>query len=221
MCGWKEIWQLRSRVYSYLGDRLLNPPREGFADDLRPEFWMSFPLNPANRQMEEALHELSLLLSGVNDGNINKIIDDIAIEYTISFVGPGSPPAPPWESLYRNEGSVLFGQPTFDIKEFVRKNALIIDDGSNQLEDHLGIELLILSAISKKALLTKPSVRDIIAQITFLEQHPLWWVETFQAKVEQCSSVGYYSSITKLAWGFMLWDRDLLIEYKEELTNTT
>lgn len=209
---WAEVWQVRAQVYAFLGNSLLGVMSEEDPAGLDPLFWCEFPLLPANAQMERslaALEENARLLASLPG---REAVHWVAAEYTRLFVGPGVPPAPLWESLYREGGKFLFGQPTFDMKQVLREHGLGLDEGARQLEDHLGVELLYLAAMSERFAAEGPGVADVRAQADFIREHPLWWVGELHKKVEAVVPDGYYAPLIELVWGVLLWDVELLGE---------
>ena len=140
------------------------------------EFWDGFVLEAANAQMEEAFDKLKAVACKLHGKPLEQAVQDIAVEYTRLFIGPGTPPAPLWESLYCEGGRYLFGQPTFDMREEFRKHGFRLNETAKQFEDHLGVELLFLGAMSERFPQAAPSAEAITEQIAFLDAHPLWWV---------------------------------------------
>lgn len=210
---WGDVWRVRAQVYAFLGNSLLGAMSEETSAGLDPLFWREFPLRPANARMERslaALEENARLMASLPG---QEAVHRVAAEYTRLFVGPGAPPAPLWESLYREGGKFLFGQPTFDMKQVLREHGLGLDEETHQLEDHLGVELLYLAAMSERFAAGAPSAADVRGQAGFIQEHLLWWVGDLHAKAEALAPEGYYAPVIELAWGVLLWDAELLAEF--------
>ena len=123
----------------------------------------------------------------------------VSVEYTRLFVGPPSPAAPPWETMYRGKDvTVGFGQPTFEMRELLRAAGLEVRNANNQYEDHMGIELLYLSELCRREAMGKGAaeVADIAA---FVERHPLSWIGPFLDRVSEAVPGGYFAGLLLVA----------------------
>ncbi len=151
MC--KDIpWKTLSEAYAFVGNSLLRPMTMTSPVGLDPAFWKAFPVfdeapwpgpwKPAHAMPKEPR---SAPRAG-EDGP-----QRVSVEYTRLFVGPPSPAAPPWETMYRGKDvTVGFGQPTFEMRELLRAAGLEVRNANNQYEDHMGIELLYLSELCRR-----------------------------------------------------------------------
>ncbi|MBQ9000561.1 MAG: molecular chaperone TorD family protein [Eggerthellaceae bacterium] len=151
--------------------------------------------------MERALAELARTAERLAALPRREAVRRIATEYTKLFVGPGTPVAPPWESLHREGGKYPFGQPTFDMKQALREHGLGLDDGAHQLEDHLGVELIYLAAMSERFAQQAPSAEDVVEQVAFVREYPLRWIGELHDAAQLAFLGGYYASLFELAWG--------------------
>ena len=61
------------------------------------------------------------------------------------FIGPWALPAPPWGSVWLDQESVLFGESTLELRQWMRDNHIAWDTHQNEPEDHFGT-LLMLAA---------------------------------------------------------------------------
>jgi len=59
------------------------------------------------------------------------------------FIGPWALPAPPWGSVWLDKESVLFGDSTLALREWMRTNGIALDAERNEPEDHFGTLLLL------------------------------------------------------------------------------
>ncbi|GHT78858.1 dehydrogenase [Actinomycetota bacterium] len=213
--NWNDIWQIRTNVYSFFATSLLKivSGDPSTTAGLDPKFWQEFPIEPLNSHISQGIKDLTNCTKQLANLPRDKAIERVAVEYTKLFIGPGTPAAPPWETLYQEGATVLFGQPTFDIKALLAKHGLKASADSHQLEDHLGIELFYIVATSDGFTQTAPTDQQIQEQLDFLGTHPLSFIQQLQAKAKAASVVGYYPALLELIWGFLLWDQELLKEY--------
>ena len=146
----KEIpWKTLSEAYAFIGNSLLKPMTMTSTVGLDPAFWEAFPSFD-----DEAVAEAVAACARYAEGAVQRAEagedepQRAAVEYTKLFVGPPSPAAAPWETMYRGENvTVGFGQATFEMRELLREAGLEVRNVNNQYEDHLGIELLYLSSL--------------------------------------------------------------------------
>jgi TorA maturation chaperone TorD len=236
-----DAWRLRSDLYAFFGNSLLKVMTEQSAVGLDPAVWEGFPLQGANACLQGGLSlgvanehlqkGLDALLSCTRKLDAlgrTAAVERVGVEYTKLFVGPGRPAAPPWESLYREGGTALFGQPTFDMRRLLAQRGLKAGEGFHQLEDHLGFELLYLGACGAAFVemppdaapaTPPPSAEAIKEQQDFIRTHPLSFIgQMLQAAdkaVAESSFVGYYPALIELIWGYLLWDLEFLANPSE------
>ena len=58
------------------------------------------------------------------------------------FIGPWALPAPPWGSVWLDKESVLFGDSTLALREWMRANGIGLSEQRAEPEDHFGTLLL-------------------------------------------------------------------------------
>lgn len=88
---------------------------------------------------------------------------------------------------------VGFGEPTFQMRVLLREAGLRIGDHHNQYEDHMGIELLLLSEYCAS------DSADLTQIARYIQDHPLSWIGALAAKVRNASPVGYFAALLLLA----------------------
>lgn len=59
------------------------------------------------------------------------------------FIGPWALPAPPWGSVWLDKESVLFGDSTLALRQWMRENGIALEADGNEPEDHFGTVLLL------------------------------------------------------------------------------
>lgn len=59
------------------------------------------------------------------------------------FIGPWALPAPPWGSVWLDKESVLFGDSTLALREWMRASGIALALERNEPEDHFGTLLLL------------------------------------------------------------------------------
>ena len=197
----KEIpWKILSEAYAFIGNSLLKPMTMTSTVGLDPAFWEAFPSFD-----DEAVAEAVAACARYAEGAVQRAEagedepQRAAVEYTKLFVGPPSPAAAPWETMYRGKNvTVGFGQATFEMRELLREAGLEVRNANNQYEDHMGIELLYLSELCRREATGEGATEsaDIAA---FIEQHPLAWIEPFLDRVSEAAPNGYFAGLLLVA----------------------
>lgn len=186
----EDDWQNLADVYAFIGNSLLKPMTQTAAVGLDPEFWEAFPSFEDAKVCVALATCKAYALAACAKGE-QQALTDVAVEYTRLFVGPPSPAAPPWETMYRAGGaSVGFGEATFQMRQLLRERGLRLSNENNQYEDHMGIELLYLSELCR--------TQDAPAVQSFAVAHPSSWIDVFAAKVTESFPQGYYAALLVL-----------------------
>lgn len=216
--SWQEVWRLRAKLYSFLGNCLLEPIQGSSVVALSAKFWEEFPLGPGNEHLQNGLEQLRQCTTKLDTLGEEEAIHQVMLEYTPLFLGPGRPQAPPWESVYRTSQNMLFGAPTFEVREALSHYGLEIRGKNKQPEDHIGLELMFLAAVSER--LSEPVSEKhasyVREQIRFIDEHLLAWVPDLCRDAQNHGNVGFYGGLIELVWGILLWDKELLQEYLEK-----
>ncbi|WP_026198883.1 TorD/DmsD family molecular chaperone [Desulfitobacterium hafniense] len=213
----QELWVVRAKVYGFLGSCILEPLQGDSSEVLKKNFGDNFPLLAANSHMESGLAELAKLSEKF--GKSPLAIQEVQLEYTTLFLGPGLPKAPPWESIYRTQEKRLFGEPTYEVREVMARNGFEGKGKNRQPEDHMGLELILLSAMAE-TLNTRSGSELALAlreQLDFIVNHPLTWIADLHSDAAKHGDTGFYAALIKLIWGVLLWDKELLEEVLAEM----
>lgn len=116
-------------------------------------------------------------------------LDDLRLEHTRLFVGPGEHPCPPYESVYRDrEGDQRFGRvqgpSTDDVAQWYREYGLATDESWTALPDHVAVELEFAGFLAA----TDPGALE-----RFLDEHPREWLPEFLDGVESATREPFYA----------------------------
>ncbi|MBM4765342.1 molecular chaperone TorD family protein [Bacillus sp. B15-48] len=216
--AWAEVWSFREEIYSFFANQLLKPVQEENKKLVTEEFWRNFPLEVANEQIKSGLEQLIKCTSNLDEQNLLKAVEEVNVEYTELFIGPGAPKAPPWESFYNTRKKLFFGTTAFVMKDLLNKQGLESKNSGRQPEDHLGLELLYLAVLTEKLhdQDIESQVNNIKDQLSFMDEHLLSWIPNLYDDAKESASVGFYSGLLQLIWGTLLWDKELLAEFLAE-----
>ena len=106
------------------------------------------------------------------------------------FVGPYALPAPPWGSVYLDKESVLFGDSTLKLREWMRQHGVEPHLAQAEPEDHIGLMLMMASWLAQN------DARHLDA---FLAGHLLPWSSRYLALLEQGAVHPFYQAVARLA----------------------
>lgn len=189
-----------AEAFAFLGNSLLRPMSQTSDAGLSPEFWDAFPAgrSASSKSALEGCRAFALAASSAAEAG-EDAVERASVEYTRLFVGPPRPAAAPWETAYRGaqgpDGFVGYGEATVAMRNALRGLGLEIRNENNQYADHMGIELLCLSEMLKRA--AKGALPDS-EMLAFLRERPLSWADAFAAKVEEACADGYFAPLTAL-----------------------
>ncbi|CAH1457553.1 Twin-arginine leader-binding protein DmsD [Klebsiella quasipneumoniae] len=107
------------------------------------------------------------------------------------FIGPWALPAPPWGSVWLDKESVLFGESTLALREWMRANGIALDADRNEPEDHFGTLLLLA------AWLCETEQEALFGQL--LAWHLLPWSGRFLSVFVERAAHPFYQALGQLA----------------------
>lgn len=141
-----------------------------------------------------------------------KLIEDLAVEYTRLFLGPGKHISP-HESIYHERGDGdwgnLWGADTVAVKKFIETAGLGYKTEYTGLPDHISVEFEFMGEVIKReAEAWKDNDREGAAyclkiQKQFIEKHLGAWVPAFCEKVVEHAELSFYREIAKLTDNFL------------------
>ncbi len=194
-----EIKRRYAEPFAFLGNSLLRAPSQVEPLALSPSFWDYFDDFPELgirgavsdcRQCVESLHNAEV--------SEKEVAQRISAEFSKLFLGPPSPTAPPWETFYQGDDAhVGYGEPTFDMRHLLTRYGLVLDGPMRQYEDHMGVELLLLSELCLRNEVSNPEVLE------YMDTHPYAWIDDLIGRIESHCSEGFYICLLRLSKGMM------------------
>lgn len=138
--------------------------------------------------------------------------EELAVEYTRLFFGPG-PHVVPYESVYiMHEGEDaprLWGQATVEVADFYRDAGLGLESG--QVPDHISLEFQAMAALAREEIGKRESgdlegaERLLSLQERFCREHLLRWVPKLCKVVESVTKSSFYRNVAALTENYILW----------------
>jgi TorA maturation chaperone TorD len=158
-------------------------------------------------------------------GSEDKLIEDLAVEYTKLFLGPGKHISP-HESIHHDTGDgdwgQLWGRSTVEIKKFIETAGLEYKPEYTGLPDHISVELEFMQQATKRetqALEEKDSdglLYCLKMEKMFIEDHLLKWVPIFCDKIISEAELSFYREIAKVTKNFMEFEQKEIVKYVSE-----
>lgn len=107
------------------------------------------------------------------------------------FIGPDALPAPPWGSVWLDRESVLFGDSTLALRQWMREQAIDIASAQNEPEDHIGTLLLLAAWLVENG--RQAECNQLLAW------HLLPWSGRFLSVFQQQAKHPFYVALAQLA----------------------
>lgn len=144
-----------------------------------------------------------------------KLIEDLAVEYTRLFLGPGRHVSP-HESVHhqRDDGrwGQLWGESTVEVKKFIEASGLEYETDYKGMPDHIGVEFEFMAALTQREAKAwsehdeTAAIQCIEVQKKFLENHLGRWVPSFCEKVIKEAELPFYRAFAELTQRFIKFD---------------
>jgi len=125
---------------------------------------------------------------------------ELTFEYADLFLNAGKSPVLPYESFYIDREPTLYGEPLFQMREFLRKQQLHKDPDYPEPEDHIAVEFDFLAEMNRREAAGDLSVADIRAD--FGRRHMAWRTE-FCAVLHYSDTSGFYQVLAEFALGYL------------------
>ncbi|MFH5070414.1 Tat proofreading chaperone DmsD [Enterobacter cloacae complex sp. 2024EL-00215] len=125
------------------------------------------------------------------------------------FIGPYALPAPPWGSVWLDRESVLFGDSTLALRQWMRENNIVFEMQQNEPEDQFGALLLLAGWLTENG---RDTERDQL-----LAWHLLPWSTRFLSVFVENAGHPFYTALGKLAQLTLAdWQSTLIIPVTEK-----
>jgi len=127
--------------------------------------------------------------------------EELSIEYAKLFVGPFELKAPPYGSVYLDEGGRVMGDSTIEVIRMYQEAGLTLDESFKELPDHIAVELEFIYFLTHEkvnALEKSEKDRACVFQETrtvFLKRYPRKWVPIFCDKIIKSTENAFYISL--------------------------
>ena len=133
----------------------------------------------------------------------------LSVEHARLFVGPQRVIAPPYGSVYLEEGRRVMGESTLDALRAYRDAGLHLDPDFKELPDHIAVELEFVHYLTAKGLdalragKAEEASRHFSAREVFLNQHLRRWIPPFCARIAEGTENDFYRSLAECLTAFI------------------
>ncbi len=154
-----------------------------------------------------------------HDSPNEQLREDLAVEFTRLFLGPGGHISP-HESLHTDKASAgnadLWGSETVEVKRFMEAAGLIVDDSFTGMPDHICAEMEFMQQLAAKEAEAWTEAEEEFAtniwniEQRFLDEHLCRWVPRFCDKVIERSELPFYRKFAEVTKGFLQYEGENL-----------
>lgn len=141
-----------------------------------------------------------------------ELLEDLAVEYTRLFLGPGKHISP-HESVHhqREDGQwgKLWGASTVEVKKFIEATGLSYTDDYKGMPDHISVEFEFMQQLilrEEKAWMDEDRDKAVACRQVekkFIKEHLIRWVPAFCEMVIQEAELPFYQAMAALTRSFI------------------
>jgi len=186
-----------ARAYTTVGWLFLEIPTSELLDSAESE------LASIRQELLRVLPELATDVDRLC-GTTSESLTDIRTDYAGLFAGVRKLPAPPWESCYLSGKRLVCTEITESVRQAYLEACLCQDPADAQPDDHIGLELQFVGAMSKHISDALEAANPALADVTtsqradFITEHLSKWVPAFCSDLENAAGTEFYRSLARL-----------------------
>jgi TorA maturation chaperone TorD len=147
----------------------------------------------------------------------NKILDQLAIEFTRLFLGPGKHISPHESVQIAQDGSLNNGT-TASVGQFIEVAGFKFTADSKKYPDHICSEFEFMEALLSKQIEAientdmEEAETSKMLQEEFLHRHLIRWIPQFCAQIEQSSTLTFYKALGSTLSKFVQIEYENLVD---------
>lgn len=152
----------------------------------------------------------------------DELLEDLAVEYTRLFVGPGKHISP-HESVHHERGDgdwgTLWGADTVAVKKFIAASGLKYCSGYTGLPDHISVELEFMQRAVRREVQAREENDDdgalccLRMQKIFIDEHLIKWVPVFCDKIISEAELSFYRGMAGVTRNFIEFEKEEIDKY--------
>ncbi len=156
-------------------------------------------------------------------------VEDLVLEYTRLFIGPG-PHISPHESVHRSDdprSGFLWGDSTVDVKRFVEWIGLSYSEDYGGIPDHVAVEFELMQRIIEREKTAwreedeESARRCLEYERKFMKEHLLKWVPDFCERVARETASGFYREMAEFTCAFLRSEDHFIDERLAAISETS
>lgn len=174
-----------------------------------------------NPDLSDTLDNLELHLANVSETAANCVrrmrkeiqngqnFEALKVDFARLFVGPYKLLAPPYGSVYLDDGRTIMGDSTLDVKNRYREEGLDTAKNFKDAPDHITAELEFMYYLIFKEIKAfsnsdiETAIGFIQKQKSFLEDHLMAWMPEFANSIVEYAENTFYPNLAKATEAFL------------------
>lgn len=150
--------------------------------------------------------------------------DTLLHDYTRLFIGPDKVLAPPWESVFVQEGRLVFTETTLEVRQWYRRFGLELENLHKEPDDHIGLELAFLANLAGQAVEALETGEEVEyqrlmqAQADFYAAHLGRWSVPYFDQLFEYARTDYFRGLGRLGRG-VIFALETLIKSASSYSN--
>lgn len=135
------------------------------------------------------------------------MLQDLNVDSTRLFFGPGRVLAPLWESVYFTEERLVFQESTLDVRRWYQRFGLELENLHKEPDDHIALEMAFVAHLASSVVQAleigdeEECERLLQAQREFADVHLLKWAAVWCQQVIENAHTDFYQGIALLTRG--------------------
>lgn len=202
----KTLEHARSIIYRRLADAYLIPGINFFRE-------MTELKRALGHLGSDALADAHCLVAALGQME-NK--QQLEVEYTRLFIGPFLAPAPPYGSVYLEQGRRLMGNSTINAQQYYLRRGFDVASNIKESPDHISIELEFMYALVRQgvgeieAADCEELSQTVRLQMEFLQNHLGAWMPAFADRIIEHTRNLFYKHLAEVTKTFIAEELNLL-----------
>ena len=207
----KELAGHRSNIYGFLA--------AVYRQELTSELYQQMKDN----EFQEVLSSLGVKLNnGFFQNSEQELLENLAVEYTRLFVGPGKHISPHESVQHKKEGvqsGQLWGELTAEVKKIIESSGLEYTSEYTGMPDHISVELEFMQQVVRREAQAWGADDDETARLClknekkFIDEHLCGWIPGFCEKVIETAEMPFYREMARLTLSFIEFEKQELKKF--------
>ncbi len=212
---WNAANTARAALYHWFADvfarelttKTLDEWQSNQAYDSIHKAFVSLELEPYSLRVKQAIIDLQELPKDYR-------ALELAADFAQIFLLGGDDSAPPYASYYLSADKHLYGEPTQQMRQFLKSQNLSLHPEFREPDDHISVYFMVMSLWINSGIEQNLDMTVIAQeQIDFLDNALLSWLPKFNARCQKIrAKTDIYPALIALAQQFVLADRKALEE---------